>query len=113
MDLTRTKLHFSKRTLPTTGKILTLHNPTLKDLNYPFKIFLLKEEDVLTGLGGTGGSILYRGLNLSASIIGSLNSTGSCFTGTGISLSARQQEARLYQDGHLLLSVPKRVNLFI
>lgn len=48
----------------------------------------------LTGLGGTGGmNFLYRDLDLSASIIDSLNSTGSCFTGMGIScLSARQQE---------------------
>lgn len=34
---------------------------------------------------------LYRCLNLSASIIGSLFSSGSCFTGMGISFSARQQ----------------------
>lgn len=45
---------------------------------------------VLTGLGGTGGmNFLYRDLDLSTSTTGSLISTGSCFTGMGISFSVR------------------------
>lgn len=47
----------------------------------------------LTGLGRMGGmNFLYRDLNLSASIVGSLNSTGSCFTRIGISFSGRHQK---------------------
>lgn len=51
------------------------------------------ETTTLTGLGRTGGTnFLYRDLNLSASATGSLSSTGSCFTRTGISFSAEEHE---------------------